>query len=167
MMKDEKAKDAAHLRREHYRTAFKAVRLDQANQAEGLALDTLEEGILHLLDQLEAAETMPAKQPPTGVWQVELTNGVVHNFIADYVNAGNGMYEIIASGTAGMTTFMREYAKRAVAVLAVRSEKVASYRRLGDWDGKEVGNFASARWATAGDPPKPPTLPFGAQGVGL
>jgi hypothetical protein len=164
-MKDEKAKDTAHLRREHYRAAFEAVRRDQANQAEGPALDTLEEGILHLLGQLEAAETMPAKQPPTGVWQVELTTGVVHNFVADHVNAGNGMYETIASGTAGMTTFMREYAKRAVAVLAVRSEKVVSYRRLGDWDGREVGNLASARWATASPTSGQPKSPFGAQGV--
>lgn len=165
-MKDEKAESAAELRRGHLLEVILDAR-EALPRDRDETLETLKQEIMHLLDQLEAAETMPAKQPPTGVWQVELANGVVHNFVADYVNAGNDMYEIIASGTAGMTTFMRDYVKRAVAVLAVRTEKVASYRRLGDWDGKEVGNFASARWATAGNPPKSPTLPFGAQGVGL
>jgi hypothetical protein len=156
-MNDEKAESAAELRRGHMLETI----LDVSDYmtAAGLtgtdALDTLKEEVMHLLDHLEAAETMPPKSPPTGVWQVELTNGVVHNFVADRVSAGNGVYEIFSNdgGGPGMTTFYRDFATRPVVVLAVRSEKVAAYRRLADLtEGESPHSFMAARWATARDP---------------
>jgi hypothetical protein len=151
-MKDEKAESAAELRREHLLETIRDVGdyMTSAGLTDADVLDTLKGEVMHLLDHLEAAETMPTKQPPTGVWQVELANGVVHNFVADRANSGNGVYEIFTTtgGGPGMTTFMRDYPKRDVAVLAVRSEKVVAYRRLADWDG-EVDGYSSARWATA------------------
>lgn len=164
-MPDDEATDAKQVRRNHYMEAFDEVARTVHPQRRS-ELDDLREKVGHLLDQLEAAETMPPKAPLTGVWQVELINGMVHNFIADTVG-NSGALEIFSGRTAssGMIEFVRTYGpggkSKSVAVLAVRSEKVASYRRLGDWDGDEdVAAYSGARWATAGDRPKSPTLPF-------
>jgi hypothetical protein len=171
-MKDGKAESAAELRRGPYLEALLDVTEAQEPRDRDEALDTLKEKVMHLLDQLEAAETMPAKQPPTGVWQVELTNGVVHNFVADRVHDGNGIYEIFSTrSTPGMTSFVREYGlpKTAVittTVLAVRSEKVVAYRRLGDWDGDDdLDGYSSARWATASPASERPVAPKTAPGM--
>jgi len=71
---------------------------------------------------------------PTGVWQVELTNGRVHNFVADRVSgAGTGIFMDVS---AGHLEFVRDTPTgRSYTVLAVRPELVMSYRRLADWDG--------------------------------
>lgn len=160
-MKDEKAESAAELRRGHMLETILDVSdyMTSAGLTGTDALDTLKTEVMHLLDHLEAAETMPPKSPPTGVWQVELTNGVVHNVVADRVSAGNGVYEIFSNtgGGPGMTSFVREYgspkaAAHSVTVLAVRSEKVVAYRRLADWSGEEPSSYSFARWASARDP---------------
>jgi hypothetical protein len=164
-MSDDEATDAKQVRRNHYMEAFDEVAHGD-RYAGRKALDNLREKVGHLLDQLEAAETMPPKAPLIGVWQVELTNGMVHNFVADYSTVSGDFYTLPSVVVSpGMISFIRTYGPqgkgRPVAVLAVRIEKVASYRRLGDWDGDEdVAAYSGARWATAGDRPKSPTLPF-------
>lgn len=171
-MNDEKAESAAELRRGHLLETILDVREAPRSLDRDMAVDMLKEEVMHLLDQLEAAETMPAKQPPTGVWQVELTNGVVHNFVADRASGGGNVYELFNGGSGpGMTVFYRDFIRQPIVVLAVRSEKVVAYRRLADWDGDDdLDGYSSARWATASPAeaaprPKSPTLPFGAQGV--
>lgn len=164
-MKNEKAESAAELRRGHMLETILDVSdyMTSAGLTGTDALDTLKEEVMHLLDQLEAAETMPPKSPPTGVWQVELTNGVVHNFVADRVSGG-GAYEIFTTGNGpGMTSFMRDYGTpstvRSVTVLGVRSEKVVAYRRLADWSGEEPSSYSFARWATASPTSEQPVTP--------
>jgi hypothetical protein len=170
-MADESYKAAAQLRRDHYVKAINEVETVSRPSLRDKAIDNLREKVEHLLDQLEAAETLPPKAPLTGVWQVELTNGVVHNFVADYCTGGAPSF--LTGASFGMVEFVRGYGpegkSRSVTVLAVRSEKVIAYRRLDDWHGdEELAMYSLARWATAspGDSrPKSPTLPFGAYGV--
>jgi len=82
--------------------------------------------------QARVQELESAKEP-TGVWQIELTNGAVHNFVADRISGGaffgpgNGLTEFVMDTPAG----------RSFTVLAVRPDLVVSYRRLEDFDGDE------------------------------
>jgi len=82
--------------------------------------------------QARVQELESAKEP-TGVWQIELTNGTVHNFVADRISGGvlfgpgNGLTEFVMDTPAG----------RSFTVLAVRPDLVVSYRRLEDYDGDD------------------------------
>jgi hypothetical protein len=106
-----------------------------------------------LLTALEAAEeqlgnTAPFETlEPVGVWQVELTNGVVYNFVASRSVSGGNM--IFPGTTTGLLEFVIDLPSgRSPVVLAVWSELVVSYRRLGDL-GRDDGQVQPATFATA------------------
>jgi hypothetical protein len=118
------------------------------------ALAEVETLVRNLLIDLEAAEeqlehAMPAKVlEPVGVWQIELTNGTVHNFVASR-SVGSGGSMIFHGTTAGLLEFVIDLPSgRSPVVLAVWSELVVSYRRLGDL-GRDDGQVQPATFATA------------------
>ncbi len=100
-----------------------------------------------------------AKQSdPVGVWQIELVNGTVHNFVASRCVGGGGLlYPGISSG---LLEFVIDLPSgRSPVVLAVRSELVVGYRRVADWDGTEeqVNTFPMVPFGPVQGPKPPPT----------
>lgn len=103
--------------------------------------------------------TSTKQSDPVGVWQLELVNGTVHNFVASRCVGGGGLsYPGISSG---LLEFVIDLPSgRSPVMLAVRSELAVGYRRVADWDGTEeqVNTFPMLPFGPVQDP-KP--LSFG------
>jgi hypothetical protein len=111
------------------------------------AMDDAKPLLDEILAALEAAEgpletATPTMRPdPVGVWQIELTNGTVYNFVASRVMGSGAMFYGVSTG---LTEFVIDTPTgRSPVVLAIRSELVVAYRRLADWDGTpgHLGHF--------------------------
>lgn len=102
-----------------------------------------------LLGDLESAEDQArdaaAKSDALGVWQVELTNGTVHNFVASRAMPGGPSF--LTGVAPNMLEFVNDLPSgRSPVVLAVRADQVVSYRRLGDF-GRDEGQIQPATFA--------------------
>lgn len=118
------------------------------------ALEEMAGQIDHLVSQIKA-------QDPLGVWQIELANGTVHNFVASRAMGSFLSVPVLLEFVTDLPS------GRSPVVLAVRSDLVVSYRRLGDL-GREEGQvqpstFASVPFAgpiQRAAPKSPPMSPF-------
>lgn len=139
----------ASVRRDEVQDIVERLKLNGTSNSTRIDTEAL---LNRLLTDLEAAEEQLGRTPPyetlepVGVWQIELTNGMVHNFVASRCMGGGVMFSGI---TTGLLEFVIDLPSgHSPVVLAVRSELVVSYRRLGDL-GRDDGQVQPATFATA------------------
>lgn len=139
-----------HVRRDEVKDIVERLKLNGTSNSTRIDTEAL---LNRLLTALEAAEeqlecaTPATVLEPVGVWQIELANGTVHNFVASRCVGGGSM--IFHGITAGLLEFVIDLPSgRSPVVLAVRSELVVSYQRLGD-PGREDGQVQPATFTTA------------------